>query len=142
LSKLFLTIWGQFQGFFGNLGPTKKMSIAAAIGVVVLAISSLVYFSSGSGYQTLLSNVPSDQMPMLMQKLNAMSVPFELRNNGTSIAVPANLVSAAQMNLMAEVGSSKMGSVGLEVFEKQDFGVNSFAQKVNYQRALQSSSQK
>lgn len=137
MSKFFLTLWGQFEGFFKNLGPNKRISIGAAISVVLIAIASLVYISSGSGYQPLLSNVPTDQMPMLIQKLNAMSVPFELRNNGTAIAVPANLVSAAQMNLMAEVGSSKMGNVGLEVFEKQDFGVNSFAQKVNYQRALQ-----
>src|SRR5690606_19761325 len=26
---------------------------------------------------------------------------------------------------------------GLEIFDKQDFGVNSYAQKINYQRALQ-----
>ncbi|MBY0452526.1 MAG: flagellar M-ring protein FliF, partial [Bdellovibrionaceae bacterium] len=36
-----------------------------------------------------------------------------------------------------EVGSSKMGNIGLELFDKQDFGINSYAQKINYQRALQ-----
>ncbi|RYZ77276.1 MAG: flagellar M-ring protein FliF [Proteobacteria bacterium] len=42
-----------------------------------------------------------------------------------------------QMMLMSEMGSSKMGQVGLELFDKQDFGTTSYAQRINYQRALQ-----
>ena len=38
---------------------------------------------------------------------------------------------------MTEMGGAKVGHVGLELFDKQDFGTTSYAQKINYQRALQ-----
>jgi flagellar M-ring protein FliF len=60
-----------------------------------------------------------------------------LRDDGKTIAVPKELLHSTQMSLMAEIGSNKIGSVGLEIFEKQDFGMNSYAQKINYQRAIE-----
>ena len=74
---------------------------------------------------------------MIVEKLNKLNVPFQLREDGKTIAVPKDLLHTTQMTLMSELGSTKIGTVGLEIFDKQDFGVNSYAQKINYQRALQ-----
>ena len=41
------------------------------------------------------------------------------------------------MALMSEIGSGKIGTIGFELFDKQDFGTSSYAQRINYQRALQ-----
>jgi flagellar M-ring protein FliF len=35
------------------------------------------------------------------------------------------------------MGSKNLGSIGLELFDKQDFGTTSYVQRINYQRALQ-----
>jgi flagellar M-ring protein FliF len=102
--------------------------------VAALVISFMV---SGKDYVPLLTNVPSDQVSLIVEKLNKINVPFHLRDDGKTIAVPKDLLHSTQMTLMSELGSTKIGTVGLELFDKQDFGVNSYAQKINYQRALQ-----
>lgn len=127
----------QFREFFRSLGPTKRVSIIAASLVFVLAGAAMTMMVSGRDYTTLLTNIPTDQVAVVVQKLNEKNVPFQLRDEGKTVAVPADLLHSTQMSLMAEVGSSKLGMIGLEVFDKQDFAMNSYAQRVNYQRALQ-----
>lgn len=127
----------QFREFFRGLGPTKRMSIIGATVVFMIAGAVMLVMVSGKDYQVLLTNIPSDQVAVIIQKLNEKNVPFQLRDDGKSVAVPAELLHSTQMALMSEVGSSKLGTIGLEVFEKQDFSMNSYAQRINYQRALQ-----
>ena len=137
MNKIFGSLIIQFREFFKGLGPTKRLSIIAVSVIVVVAGVVVSFMLSGRDYLPLLTNVPGDQMPMVVQKLTALNVPYQLREDGKTIAVPKDLLHSTQMTLMAELGSTKLGSVGLEIFDKQDFGTNSYAQKINYQRALQ-----
>lgn len=105
--------------------------------IAVVAIITIFMIISGKDYVALLTQIPSDQMPVIVQKLNEKNIPFQLREDGKTIFVPKELLHSTQMTLMAEIGSSKMGSIGLEIFDKQEFGINSYAQKINFQRALQ-----
>lgn len=137
MGKLFGSLAVQFSEFFKSMGPTKRMSIIAASAIAVVAAVILSFMASGKDYQPLLTNIPTEQVSLLVDKLNKLNVPFQLRDDGKTIAVPKDLLHSTQMTLMSELGSSKIGTVGLELFDKQDFGVNSYAQKINYQRALQ-----
>lgn len=137
MGKIFGALIVQFREFFKGLGPTKRLSIIAASIIIVAAVMVVTFMVSGKDYIPLLTNVPNDQLSMIVEKLNSKNVPFQLRDDGKTVAVPKELLHATQMTLMSEVGSNKIGSVGLEIFEKQDFGTNSYAQKINYQRALQ-----
>jgi flagellar M-ring protein FliF len=76
-------------------------------------------------------------MPAILENLRKKSVPFKMDNDGRTILVPQELLPATLMAIEVEMGSSKTGAIGLEMFEKQDFGVTSYAQKINYQRAIQ-----
>lgn len=137
MNKIFGSLLAQFGEFFKGLGPTKRLSIIAASIIAVGAALIISFMLSGKDYVPLLTNVPSDQVAMIVDKLNKLNIPFQLREDGKTIAVPKDLLHSTQMTLMSELGSTKIGTVGLELFEKQDFGVNSYAQKINYQRALQ-----
>lgn len=137
MGKLFGSLYAQFREFFKNLGPTKRLSIIAATVIAVGAVVATLFMVSGKDYVPLLTNVPSDQVSMIVGKLNQKNVPFQLRDDGKTVAVPKDLLHSTQMTLMSEVGSARIGSVGLEIFEKQDFGINSYAQRINYQRAIQ-----
>ncbi len=137
MNTFLVSLINQFREFFRSLGPTKRASIIAASLVFVLAGAAMTMMVSGRDYTTLLTNIPTDQVAVVVQKLNEKNVPFQLRDEGKTVAVPADLLHSTQMTLMAEVGSSKLGMIGLEVFDKQDFAMNSYAQRVNYQRALQ-----
>lgn len=137
MSKLFGGLVIQFREFFKNLGPTKRFSVVIVGLIAVVSFVSIMFMLSGNEYVPLLTNVPADQMPMVVQKLTQKNIPFQLKDDGKTIAIPKELLHSTQMTLMAEIGSTKMGSIGLEIFDKQEFGVNSYAQKINYQRALQ-----
>jgi flagellar M-ring protein FliF len=137
LNKIFGGIIVQFREFFKNLGPTKRLSIIAVSAIALITLLTMVFMASGKDFVPLFANISGDQVTTIMAKLNEKNIPYHLRDDGKTITVPKELLHSTQMTLMAEVGSSKMGSVGLEIFEKQDFGINSYAQKINYQRALQ-----
>ncbi len=92
---------------------------------------------SGQEYVPLFSNVPADQVSLIVEKLREKGVPFRVLDDTNTIVVPDQLLHSTQMALMTEIGSTKLGNVGLEIFEKQDLTSNTYTQKVNYQRALQ-----
>lgn len=92
---------------------------------------------SPNDYVPLFSNMPPDQISTVVAKLNEKNIPFQLRDDGKTIVVPKELMSSTLMTLMSEVGSAKMDNLGLEIFDKQDFGTSNYTQKINYQRALQ-----
>ena len=113
------------------------MSIIGATVVFMVAGIIVTMMVSGREYVPLFTNIPSDQVSLVVQKLNEKNVPFKIVDSGKTISVPADLLHSTQMAMMAEVGSAKLGTIGLEVFDKQDFGMNSYAQRINFQRALQ-----
>jgi flagellar M-ring protein FliF len=137
VNKIFGGIIGQFQEFYKSLGPTKRMALVASILIGFMAVGSVVFMASGKDYAVLLTNIPSDQVPTIIEKLSSKNIPYQLKDDSKTIMVPKDFLHATQMQLMSEVGSSKMGNIGLEIFDKQEFGINSYAQKINYQRALQ-----
>lgn len=137
MNNIFGGIIAQFQEFYRSLGPTKRTALVASFMIGILAFGAVMFMASGKDYATLLTNIPSDQVPAIIEKLNAKNIPYRLMEDGKTVTVPKDYLHATQMQLMSELGSSKMGSIGLELFDKQEFGINSYAQKINFQRALQ-----
>jgi len=137
LGKVFSSLAAQFADFYKNLTPTKKASLVTASALVVMAGVIVSVMLTGQDYKPLFRNVAQDQLPLIVGQLQKRNVPFRLRDNGNTIVVPSGLLHATQMSLMAEIGSKDLGSVGLELFDKQDFGTTSYAQRINFQRALQ-----
>ncbi len=137
MNKIFGNLIAQFREFFKSLGPTKRLSIIAASVVAVVTMIVISFMVSGKGYVALFTNIPSDQVSTIIAKLNEKKIAFQLRDEGKTIAIPSELLHSTQMSLMAELGSTKLGSIGLEIFDKQDFGSSNYAQRINYQRALQ-----
>ena len=137
MERIFGGIISQFREFYKSLGPTKRTALLASFFVAVITIGIVVFMTSGKDYAVLLSNVPADQVPTIIEKLTAKNVPYQLQDGGKTVLVPKDFLHSTQMQLMSEVGSSKLGTIGLEIFDKQEFGINSYAQKINYQRALQ-----
>jgi flagellar M-ring protein FliF len=137
LQNFFKTFVAQIQDFFGGLTPIKRVSLMASIGVAIAAVTTIIMMSSGTDYSPLLSNVPPEQISTVLNILRAKNIPHRIEDNSGTILVPKGYLHSTQMTIMSEVGSGRIGQVGLELFDKQDFGTTSYAQKINYQRALQ-----
>ena len=108
MNKVFGSLVVQFRDYFKNLGPTKRMSVTVASVVALVALAVMAVMISGKDYVTLLTNVPTDQISSIVEKLNQKNIPFQLRDEGKTIAVPKDLLHSTQMSLMAEIGSNKM----------------------------------
>ncbi|MCB0383887.1 MAG: flagellar M-ring protein FliF [Bdellovibrionales bacterium] len=137
MQKLFGQIVIQFKDFYKSLTPVKRMSLLGATAVVIVSSTIVALMVTGTNHVPLFHNVPPDQLALILEKLQKNNIPFQLDKGGTTVLVPSDLLHSTQMVVMTEVGSSEVGQVGLELFDKQDFGVTSYAQRINYQRALQ-----
>lgn len=137
MQKILSQILSQFNDFYKSLTPMKRLSIMASGVVVVVAAAVVGMMVSSQNYVPLFTNVPSDNLSMVVENLQKKNISFRLANDGKTILIPKELLHATQMSLMTELGSNRVGQVGLELFDKQDFGITSYAQKINYQRALQ-----
>lgn len=137
MQKLLASLIAQFKEFYRTLSPTKRVSL---IGVVIVGlVTTLIILNmvSGQEFVPLFRNVPADQVSLIVETLREKGVPFRIQDESNTILVPEQLLHSTQMALMSEIGSTKLGNVGLELFEKQDLTSNTYTQKVNYQRALQ-----
>ena len=137
MNRLFGSLFVQFREFYKTLTPVKKMALLAASLIVLVTCGVMVVMLTGKSYAPLFTNIAPDQLPMLVGNLRQKNIDFKLSNDSRTIYIPQELLHSTQMAFMAEAGSDQMGSIGLELFENQSFGTTSYAQRVNYQRALQ-----
>lgn len=137
MQGLFQNIFIQFRDFYKNLTPVKRMSMIAVTAILLATAGMMALMMAGTDYVPVLTNVPNDQTAIVVDKLQSKNIPFRVHDGGKTIAVPKDLLHSTQMALMSEIGSGKIGTIGFELFDKQDFGTSSYAQRINYQRALQ-----
>lgn len=137
MNKVIGSLLTQFREFYKGLTPTKRMSLLiASVLLAVTGVIAVVMFS-GAEYQVLLANVPAEQLPTVVEKLQSRNIKFQLKDEGKTILVPSVLLHSTQMMIMEELGSQNVGHIGLELFDRQDFGTTTYAQKINFQRAMQ-----
>ena len=61
---------------------------------------------------------------------------YRISENGTSILVPEARLAELRLE-MAGLGLPKTGRIGFEIFDKTNFAVTDFAEKVNFRRAVE-----
>ncbi len=137
MSSLFRNLVVQFREFYRNLTPTKRFSMLFASMIVVASAIFMLFMVSGTDYVPLMTGVAPDQVATIMEKLQSKNIPYKIQDGGKTILVPKELLSSTMMSMATEGGSSIKGQLGLEIFDKQDFGATSYAQHINYQRAIQ-----
>lgn len=112
---------------------------ALLVGGLVLFLAAVVFFAWWAfrvEYQVLFSDLkPQDALAMTAE-LDKQKVPYRLGDGGSTILVDKTQVHATRIKLMGKE-IPLQGVVGFELFNNTDFGMTEFAQKINYQRALQ-----
>lgn len=116
---------------------SRQVRMLLIILVPTLAVLMAVYFLFlRTDYVILTQEARPEEAAAIVADLKKQDVPYELRQQGSTILVPAD--RADELRLTAVTGkAANAGSVGFELFNQSDMGLTDFAQKVNYQRALQ-----
>lgn len=108
------------------------LGLAALVGVVA-AVSTL---SSASEYQYAYTNLSQEDSAEIAARLKTANVPHRFEAGGSALSVPASRVYDVRLLLSAE-GLPRSGGTGFELFDKGDFGVSEFTQKINLRRATE-----
>lgn len=126
------------EGISADTGSTpRQLRLVALLMVPVLVILAIVYVTLfRTEMAVLASKARPDEAAAIVAELKKQDVAFELRDDGTTILVPSDRAGELRLSLVAG-GVATAGSVGFELFNQSDMGLTDFAQKVNYQRALQ-----
>jgi flagellar M-ring protein FliF len=111
----------------------------ALIGVIVISASLfglLIFQGRTADFQLLYANLAEKDAAPVIIWLKTEKIPYQLKNNGRNIWIPADVLYETRLNLAAN-GLPSGGGIGFEVFDKQSFALTDYVQKVNYTRALQ-----
>jgi flagellar M-ring protein FliF len=120
-----------------TLGAVRLAAIALALAAMAAFFIVLANRVSTPQMGLLFSDLDERDSGQIVQKLETLNVPYELRASGSQIMVPVDQVTKLRMQL-AEQGMPHGGSVGYEIFDKPDtLGPSQFVENINKVRALE-----
>ena len=129
---LYKNLLQQFQAMPKN----KKISFVMMISLLVCLTAGLILWQVSPNYSVLFNHLDSDDANQIVQQLESQDIGFKVTDHGSTVLVDKTQVEKLRLKLMAE-GMRLKGGIGFEIFDRSDFGMTEFSQKINYQRALQ-----
>ncbi|MBM9602969.1 flagellar basal-body MS-ring/collar protein FliF [Desulfopila inferna] len=115
---------------------SRKLALVGVILISVTLFGILIFQGKKADYQLLYANLAENDAAPVVAWLKGENIPYELKNNGRNIWIPAAILHETRLNLAGN-GLPAGNGVGFEVFDKQSFALTDYVQKVNYTRALQ-----
>ena len=117
----------------------KAILAGCALAFVVVAVL-LVKMASAPSYTEVMAGLDPAQTGKITAALDAKGIAYELRSNGTALAVEKAQVGPARIALATQgLNASGNAQPGFELLDKQKLGASSFQQQIAYQRALEGS---
>jgi flagellar M-ring protein FliF len=127
-----------FAERFKDKNMRKMLGIIALALIVVAVIGGTIFRLSETKMVPIYNNLETKDSGDIIAELEARSVPFELRANGSQILVPETKMLRLRMILSEKGLPTKGGLVGYEIFDQSEtLGTSSFIQNVNLLRALE-----
>ena len=129
----------KFTGSLQNIW--KEMDFSAKILTSSFLIGSIVgiilwaNWIQKEEYGLLFSGKDTREVGEVVNYLRDNNIPYQIKDRGMSLYVPANRIYDTKLNLATE--GLLQEKDGFEMFSDVKFGITSFAQKVNFRRALQ-----
>ncbi len=115
---------------------SKKISTGLVLLISIILFAFLIIQGRTADQQLLYANLAMNDAASVTDWLKNQKIEYTLKNGGKDIWIPADQIYQTRLDLAAN-GLPKGGDVGFEVFDKQNFALTDYVQKVNYTRALQ-----
>lgn len=122
--------------FWEGLGRSARAGFIVGLVFILASTGVLAWWLLRSDYQVLFSELKPQDASAMIAELDKLKIPYKVDDASASILVDKSQVHAARIKLMGKEFPLH-GAVGFELFNNTDFGMTEFAQKINYQRALQ-----
>lgn len=119
-----------------QLSRMARIGLASGIAFILAALVLGSFWILKDDYQILFADLNAQDASSMVTELERLKTPYRLAEGGSAILVERDAVYKTRLKLMGK-GLDLHGAVGFEIFNNADFGMTEFAQKVNFQRALQ-----
>lgn len=121
---------------FLALPPGRRWMVVGVAALSIAAFVLLIMAANRTDYKPLFTNLTAEDAGEIIRKLKEQKVPYNISNDGRAVLVPSDKVYELRLALASD-GLPQGGGVGYEIFDRKNFGMTEFVQKLNYQRALQ-----
>ena len=130
--------WEKIQEVYARMELRQRLMIVILLAVTFGIIIWMISWSSRVDYGLLFAKLAPEDAQKTINKLSEFSIPYRLRDEGSSIWIPADKVYETRIRLASENIGQKTSGVGFEIFDRTSLGVTEFVQKnVNYRRAME-----
>jgi flagellar M-ring protein FliF len=126
----------RYTAFFTDGSRQRQFMLAGALVLLLASALTITYFVLRPGYQVLFRDLKPQDAAAIVAELDKQKIPYRIDSHTSAILVPEGDTRAMRLKLMSS-DLRLQGAVGFELFNNSDLGLTEFAQKVNYQRALQ-----
>lgn len=117
--------------------PSRQLAIVAGVLAATIALLGIAYYLFlRADYVVLAQQLKPAEAAALVAELDKRHASYRLRDGGTTILVPEDQADSTRLAI-AGADPAAASQTGFELFNKSDMGLTDFAQKINYQRALQ-----
>src|SRR4051795_5718800 len=119
--------------------PAKTKAILGVSAVAIMAIAFVMLkIATAPSYSLIASGLDPAQTGKITAALDSQGIAYELRNNGTALAVAKSETGQANIALAAQGVQTSSGSQpGYELLHQSKLRASQFQQQVTYQRALE-----
>lgn len=124
------------QQWFNDLSKKRKITFTVILMFILTFTALISWWAFTPSYAVLFKHLDEQDANKILSQLEQAKIDYQLRNGGSDILIDKNLIAKTRLKIMSS-GLQLSGSVGFELFDKSDFGMTDFSQKINYQRALQ-----
>jgi flagellar M-ring protein FliF len=124
------------EKWWNTIAPAARIGLAAGLLALLAALAGAAWWVLRAEPAVLFSELRPQDASLMASELEKLKIPYTVADQGATLLVDRSQVHAARLKLMGRE-LPLHGSVGFELFNTTEFGMTEFAQKINYQRALQ-----
>ncbi|NTX26866.1 flagellar M-ring protein FliF [Burkholderia pyrrocinia] len=130
------SLLSRIRASFADASPRRQLAGVAVLVAIIASLIAVGYVALRPRYQVLFRDLKPQDAATIVAELERQKVPFRVDESSSAVLVPAADAQVMRLKLMSS-DMRLQGAVGFELFNNSDLGITDFAQKVNYQRALQ-----
>lgn len=124
------------DSFLDGMSTSQRLGFGAGVLGIIASAVALWVWSSQVSYGVLYGDLSQAHASAITRQLNDLKVPYKISTAGDAVLVDQKNLHETRLRL-ADSGVRIDGQVGFELFDKVEYGMSEFSQKIILQRALQ-----
>ena len=138
MKENFQHVWEKIKEVYNRMELRQRLMIAILLAVTFGILIWMISWSGKTEYGLLFSRLTAEDAQRTITRLSEMSIPYRLREEGTSIFIPAEKVYETRIALAQDNIGARNHGVGFEIFDRTTLGTTEFVQRtVNWRRAME-----